>query len=133
MIRLLFALYAEFRNLILYGIIGSLTAGLDFGIFLLLSDILEWHYIVANCASVIAGISASFILNRSLNFKVKDKLILRFATFVSIGLSGMLVSNTILWICIDCIGLNDLLSKLASIIIVVIFQFLLNKHVTFKY
>lgn len=125
-------IYNKFRNLILYGIIGCFTSSLDFCIFTLLSKYIGLYYIVANCISVLVGITTSFILNRSYNFKVKDKTKTRFIIFLSIGLSGLMLSNIILWLGIDQFQLNELYTKLASIIFVVFFQFLLNKFITFR-
>lgn len=125
-------LYAKFRNLILYGIIGCFTASLDFAVFTLLSKYVGIYYIVANCISVLVGITTSFILNRSINFKVKDKTGQRFVVFLAVGLFGLLLSNLILYIGIDSLHLDKLLVKLMSIIFVVLIQYILNKFITFK-
>lgn len=125
-------LYHKFRTLILYGIIGCCSSGLDFIIFTFLVSFLGWNYIFANCCSVLAGIITSFTLNRNFNFRVKDKSKQRFGIFLFVGLSGMLLSNVILGVCISMFNLNDMLAKLLSIVLVVVFQFILNKNITFR-
>ena len=125
-------LYQRFRNLILYGIIGSFTSALDFAVFTMLSKFIGIHYIVANCISVLIGISTSFALNRSINFKVKDKTGKRFLIFLTVGACGLLLSNVILYVGIDMLSGDELIVKLASIVLVVGFQFILNKFITFK-
>ncbi len=125
-------LYQRFRNLILYGIIGSFTSALDFAVFTMLSKYIGIHYIVANCISVLIGISTSFALNRSINFKVKDKTGKRFLIFLTVGVCGLLLSNVILYVGIDMLSGDELIVKLASIVLVVGFQFILNKFITFK-
>lgn len=125
-------LYQRFRNLILYGIIGSFTSALDFAVFTMLSKYIGIHYIVDNCISVLIGISTSFALNRSINFKVKDKTGKRFLIFLTVGLCGLLLSNVILYVGIDMLSGDELIVKLASIVLVVGFQFILNKFITFK-
>jgi len=126
------ALYQKFHHLILYGIIGSFSSGLDFAIYTLLVQVFGVHYIAANCISVVAGISTSFILNRNYNFKVKDKTGRRFGIFLCVGFTGLLLSNLILYTCINTFALNKIVSKLLSIVLVVFFQFLVNKYFTFK-
>lgn len=123
--------YEEFRQLILYGIFGSCSALLDLIIF---TALVRWgmYYMLANSISVLAGISTSFLLNRQYNFKVKDAAFRRFSIFLTIGLIGMLLSNLILYCCIDVMGADEFLSKLLSIVLVALFQFVLNKYVTFK-
>ncbi len=125
-------LYFRFRNLILYGIIGSCTATLDFLIFTALTQGLNLYYIVANIISCSTGILCSFLLNRKYNFKVTDHTARRLLIFISVGVTGMFLSSVILNVCIDHFHWNELLSKLISIVIVVIIQFLLNKYISFR-
>ena len=124
--------YKKFRDLILYGIIGSCSSGLDFLLYTLFVTVFGWHYILSNCISVLGGIITSFTLNRNYNFKVKDKTKRRFSIFLTVGLCGMLLSSLILWVCISQLSMNKILSKLLSIVLVVVVQFLINKYVTFK-
>ena len=125
-------LYQRFRNLILYGIIGSFTSALDFAVFTMLSKYIGIHYIVANCISVLIGISTSFALNRSINFKVKDKTGKRFLIFLTVGVCGLLLTNEILYVGIDLLSGDELIVTLAYIVLVVGFPFILNKLITFK-
>lgn len=124
-------LVLKFRNILLYGIIGSFTSFLDFCVFSTLCYF-DIHYIVANCLSVLVGITTSFLLNRSYNFKVKDHAKRRFVTFLTIGLCGLVLSNIILYLGIDMLYLDERIVKLLSILLVVGFQFVLNKFITFK-
>ena len=125
-------LYKKFRNLILYGVIGCFTSTLDFVVFTVLSRYVGLYYLLANCISVLVGITTSFFLNRTYNFKVKDKAMRRFSVFLIVGLCGLMLSNVILWIGIDKMAGDSSLVKLLSIVLVVFFQFLLNKYVTFR-
>jgi len=125
-------LYRKYRNLILYGIIGSCSSGLDFLLYTLFVNVFNWHYLFSNCVSVLAGITTSFTLNRTYNFKVKDHTIKRMLIFFTVGLCGMLMSNLILYVCIDCLEMNKIVSKLLSIGLVVIAQFVINKYITFR-
>lgn len=125
-------LYRKFRNLVLYGVIGCFTSVLDFFVFTVLTRYVGVYYLLSNCISVLVGITTSFCLNRAYNFKVKDKTFRRFSSFLIVGLCGLVLSNIILWVGIDKIQWNSSLIKLLSIVLVVFFQFLLNKHVTFR-
>ena len=125
-------IYHKFHHLILYGIIGSFSSGLDFVIYTFLVQIAGLQYLIANCISVLGGITTSFILNRNYNFKVKDNTKRRFTIFLTVGLCGLMLSNLILYVSIDELDMNKLVSKLLSIVLVVFFQFLINKYLTFK-
>lgn len=125
-------IYLRFRNLILYGMIGSFTSFLDFCVFTCLCHYFGIHYLVSNCISVFIGISTSFLLNRAYNFKVKNQVVRRFGVFLSVGIMGLMLSNIILWVGINLMCYNDVLVKISSIILVVGIQFLLNKFITFR-
>lgn len=126
-------LYFRFRNLILYGIIGGCCATLDFGVY---SALCYWNimpYLWANVISIHVGIFTSFVLNRSINFKVKDRTVVRFFSFYVVGLIGLGISELMLYLLVTICGWNELICKLASIIVVALVQFVLNKYITFKH
>ena len=124
------SLWTRFRELILYGLIGGFCAALDFGVYTLLG--LWIPYLWANVISVHCGIFTSFFLNRSLNFKVKDKAPLRFTIFYLVGLSGLALSEGLIWLLASQFAWNPILAKLLTVFIVALYQFLLNKFITFK-
>ncbi|MBQ3957261.1 MAG: GtrA family protein, partial [Bacteroidaceae bacterium] len=64
--------------------------------------------------------------------KVKDRTARRFLIFLSVGLAGLCLSNLILWVGVGPLQLPKVVAKLLSIVLVVFFQFLLNKYVTFR-
>ena len=124
--------YSRFRHLILYGLIGGFCAALDFGVYLVLCywDIMP--YLWANIISIHIGIFTSFVLNRSLNFKIKDKVTTRFLSFYVVGLVGLGISELMLYMMVMKGGWNEIVCKLISIIVVALMQFLMNKYITFK-
>lgn len=125
-------LYSRFRNLILYGIIGGFCVALDFCVYTALCYFDIMPYLGANIISIHVGIFTSFILNRSFNFKVKDKTSQRFLSFYTVGLTGLGISELMLYLMVTIGGMNELLCKLISIVIVALIQFILNKYITFK-
>lgn len=125
-------IYSRFRNLILYGIIGGLCAALDFGVYTALCHFDIMPYLWANIISIHVGIFMSFILNRSINFKVKDKTTKRFLSFYAVGLTGLGISEMMLYLMVTLGGMNELLCKLISIVVVALIQFVLNKFITFR-
>ena len=123
--------YQRYRNIILYGIIGGISAGLDFLVYTFLCK-LDLNYQIANVFSIHCGIFCSFLLNRHFNFKIKDKTLLRFLSFYVIGLTGLALSAALLYLMVNINSWNEIYAKLITIIVVAIVQFLLNKFITFK-
>lgn len=132
MIDLIKKLYKKFRNLILYGVIGSSSALLDFTIFTILTELCGIYYLIANCVSVTCGLTNSFILNRKYNFKVKDKTLKRAAMFFFVGFCGLLINSTLLYVFINYAHFITSVAKLCAIVIEVLLQFTVNSLVTFK-
>ncbi len=124
--------YVKFRNLILYGVIGTCTATLDFLLFTALTLWADMYYIAANAVSCSLSILCSFLLNRKYNFRVTDHPVRRMVSFFSVGLAGLLLNSFVLHLCIVDLQWKNSVAKLTSIAITVIIQFLLNKFVTFR-
>jgi len=124
--------YPRFRVIILYIIIGILSAGTDLLLYNVLTKYSNVNYLIINFFTVLIGIILSFTLNRKYNFKTTDYVFKRFTVFFSIGFGGMIVSSLFLYFFIELFYLDMFLSKFLSIILVVAIQFLLNKFVTFK-
>ena len=77
-------------------------------------------------------IFTSFLLNRTFNFKVKDKVTQRFLSFYIVGLIGLGISEGLLYLMVNIGDCSELFSKLISVIVVALVQFILNKYITFK-
>lgn len=132
MIDLIKRFYQKFRNLILYGLIGSSSALLDFLTFTLLTEVFGVYYLIANCISVTCGLTNSFILNRKYNFKVTDKTLKRAIMFFVVGYCGLALNSTLLYVFVNFVHLATPVSKLCAMAIEVLLQFVVNSLVTFK-
>lgn len=129
---LILRLYKKFRHLILYGLIGSSSALLDFLIFTLLTEVFGVYYLVANCISVTCGLTNSFILNRKYNFKVTDKTLKRAIMFFAVGYCGLAINSTLLYLFINYAHFAKPTAKLCAMAIEVLLQFAVNSLVTFR-
>jgi len=124
--------YKKHKLFIRYSAIGASGALLDLILFLTLFNGFHLNALVANLISTSAGITNNFILNRQLNFKKKDFVLLRFLAFYAAGLAGILLSTLLLRLFHDYGGINANVVKLGSIVLVVIMQYFINKHVSFR-
>ena len=125
-------LWNRFHELIVYCLIGCTGATLDFAIYAILTKGCGLHYQFSNFISVSFGIVNNFLLNYHFNFKVKDHVWQRLGSFYCVGLLGWALSAGCLWLMIERQGLNSLVAKLCTIVIVTIVQFCLNKFITFR-
>lgn len=120
------------QQLISYGVIGILAAGVDFGVFTFINN---WgggsiSPVIANIAGTFTGFLVSFSCNTFLNFKKKDRLFRRFLSYFGICLLGMGISSMVIYLFEGYINLSIL--KILCIGGAAIFQFILNKLFTFR-
>jgi putative flippase GtrA len=113
-----------------YGAIGISCAGLDFFAFFVLSHL--FPPLVANTASVGLGIGASYALNSRITFRDEERGRTTFLRFVSVGLTGLAISNAIIFFLIHIAGYGELGAKALTIPVIARLQFMLNKLWTFR-
>lgn len=112
-----------------YGVIGLLSATLDFLVFSLLIYT-QVSPLFAAAFGTISGISNSYVLNSIFNFRLRLDARRAFK-FLAVGASG-LVSATSLFFLLSLAGIEPNLAKLLSIIPIAILQFLANRFWTFR-
>ena len=123
-------LYQIYRNFILYAVFGTVSTGVDFCIFWILKSSLPYQ--IANAISFHAGILCSFLLNKNINYKVENRIFLRFIVFYLVQLLGLGVSSLTLDVLIERMGFSALLAKGCSVLTVALILFLLDNFITFR-
>lgn len=131
MIKKLFQKYPIIKEMLLYGVIGGSTALVDTLVYTLLTHVFSMGELLANLIGVNVGIALSFVFNTFFNFKKKDFLQKRAISFFAVGYLGLGLSMLILWLGVDVMQIFDIYVKLASVVLVAIFQFILNKIITY--
>lgn len=143
----------SFRQLVKYGMVGIVGLIIDMGIYYLLvkkytvdypftpfiADLLNGNMsnsiintLISNIISSTLAIINNFILNSYFTFKVTDKKLKRFISFISIAAIGMIVSSMLLTLFIGIMGMDEIVAKALAIVIVAALQFVTNKIITFK-
>ena len=74
----------------------------------------------------------SFTLNAWLNFRITDRIAVRLARFLGVGMLGWLVSAGLLQLLIGTWGVNKYAAKLAVLGVIVLLQYNLNRLVSFR-
>jgi Predicted membrane protein len=119
------------KHFFIYSVIGVSGAVLDFFIFSC-AVCVGTNYIVANAVGVICGISNNFILNAHYNFKTKSNFFMRFLSFFCVGIFGLFLSSFFLYLNNIYFQVSIYIAKFATIFVVAITQYLLNKTITFR-
>ncbi len=87
-------------------LIGCTGVTWDLVGFAILTHYLLLSYLLANAISVSLGITNNFFLNAFYNFKTRDRLFNRFIRFYCIGLIGLVVSSSLMFVLINIIVIN---------------------------
>ncbi|MFV2016662.1 MAG: GtrA family protein [Candidatus Heimdallarchaeota archaeon] len=122
------------KRMIPYLLISVLATAVDLGSFLLLLNILDWHYLIANMLSIVFGILTKFSLNRFITFKdrIKRKWQQQFQRFLIVSGSGFVLSNLVLVVLIEILEISEPASKVVTIGIVFIYTFILHNLYSFN-
>jgi putative flippase GtrA len=118
-------------SLIRYALIGASGVLLDYCLFLLLFNVFGLHDQVSNVISTTTGIVNNFTLNTLLNFRKRDRILLRFLRFYSVGVGGIALTFVLLRVFSGLLGVNPNLVKACSLPIVLLFQYSINKRWSF--
>lgn len=119
----------NYQKLLKYGFFGAITAGIEFVVFLLISQFM--HIYAASTISFVVGLSASFIFNKFVvfnNSKQANKT--EVMQFLALGLTNSQLSSVMTW-AISTI-LPSIWAKIISMGAIIVWNYLLMNFVIFK-
>lgn len=126
------AIYSEdFVQLVKYVLIGVLGLVVDFGIYTILTHF-KMNVEIANIISSTCGIINNFLWNSYTNFKVHDRMILRFISYFIVGQITTVFTTVSLFIFVTKLGYPHLIAKIVATFVATLIQFVINKVVTFR-
>ena len=116
-------------QLIKFGIVGVLATILDWGIFYLLTNIINIHYGIATAISFLISTVFNYYLSVKYVFDVDSSTSKKrnFIIFLIFSIIGLGLNELILWICIEKIHLYNMIGKIVATGLVMIFNFITRK------
>ena len=118
------------RNLFLYGLFGVVAAGIDFGVFTLVTAGSLATPEAANVLGGLCGFAFTFLTNTFLNFRKSDRLFRRFLTYGAVCLFGLALSTATISLLKTQVDLY--LLKAVVLVAVSGIQFVLNRTITYR-
>ena len=119
-------------SLIRYAAIGISGVCLDYVVFLLLFNAFGLHPQIANAISTTAGIVNNFVLNALLNFRKRDRILVRFLRFYAVGLTGIVLTVLLLKVFSGVLGIDANVVKGVSLPLVLLLQYSINRKWSFR-
>lgn len=118
-----------FIQILRFGFVGATAFLIDFGILYLLTEIIGANYLLANCFSFTVSVIYNYLMSVVWVFetdKTKNKVIELFI-FILLSIIGLGTNQLIMWILVDKIHVNYLISKIFVTGIVMVYNFITRK------
>lgn len=124
------------KETILYIIFGVLTTVVNLIVYYLFSNIMKINYLLSNSIAWIMSVIFAYMTNKLYVFNSKsvkiDIIIKEFAKFINCRLTSGIIEIILLFLLVDMLAVNDIISKLVIGVIVVILNFIFSKLFVFK-
>lgn len=123
-----------FIQFVRYGLVSVIALAVDFGCMVLLVELFSIHYLAAATVSFISGLVVNYLLSRAWVFADRkyESRVKEFIVFTGIGIVGLLLNNSIMWLAVEKIGIYYIFSKIIATILVFFWNFGLRKMLVFK-
>jgi len=123
------------RELIYYGICGTICTLLNFILFVLFEQ-MSMHYLLANSASYAIAVVVNYFLNRKFVFKTAGQHGMsaksEFIKFTLVRLGSLAADNTLLYIVVDMLWFNIYFGEILISIGIIMVTFIINKLFVFR-
>ena len=103
------------KRFVLYVVLALIISGINIGVYWLVYNLLIKSIIIANICAYTASITISFIINRKIVFgSKKEKILKKFVLYILMKLLALGIDSCVLYILKDCLGVNNLISKIIA-------------------
>ena len=118
-----------FEQIFKFVIVGGLSFVLDFIIYYVLTHWLGVYYITSGFFSFTLSLIFNYLMSMKFVFKSKDDLkkTHEFAIFATMSVMGLGLNLLCLYIMVDYLGTHDLIAKVLTAGVVMVFNFVTRK------
>lgn len=121
------------RQFVKFGLVGALNTGVDFTVFTICVYGFRMHYLVANVAAFGVAAVNSYVLNRRWTFRNDDPRwhvqMVKFFVVLTIGFG---LNELLLYFLVSRFAWSKIVAKLAVILVVLFWNYLVNRFWTFR-
>lgn len=129
-------LLKKHEEILSYLFFGGLTTVVNYLVYLPCYNLMGFSGAVSNVIAWIAAVAFAYLTNKPFVFKSHDwsaKTVLPELTkFVGCRVGSGLVETAIIFVTVDCLGLNGNLIKLVTSVLVVVLNYVASKLVVFR-
>lgn len=133
---MLSSLYKKYKEIINYLIFGGLTTLVSIGTYAIFTKIFNIDYLVSNVLSWVIAVLFAFVTNKLFVFesKSKDKKLIskEITNFFFFRIVSLVLEMVIMYVFVDLLSINDLITKVIAQIIVILSNYIFSKVFVFK-
>ena len=120
------------KDFLLYLIVGAIATVTEWFFFFLL-DKCPLHYTIATVIAYILSTFVNWLAGRLLVFKENRQSVLKEILEIYIAsIVGLFLNLVIMWVAVDCLTANEMVSKIAATAIVFFYNFLVRKLLIYR-
>lgn len=121
------------KELFLYLIVGGIATLAEWGIFRLFDSALSVHYTLSTVIAYLLSTFVNWAAGRLLVFRESHQPFWREILKIYLAaIAGLLMNLAIMFICVDLLRMDEMLSKILATGIVFLFNFLIRKLYIYK-
>ena len=124
--------FQKHKQIMLYFFFGCTAASFDLGVYLVLFNAFGVDPVISTIISIAVATVVGFFLNAFINFKVDDRLFLRFLSYAAVSGVGMCISSGMLYVFVTLYGYDGNIVKIVSLPVIFAVQYLLNCATSFR-
>lgn len=112
-----------------FGIVGIVCFGIDYCMMVLLTERCGVDYLLSSGVSFIVSVVVNYLLSMRFVFQSKkenDK-VKEFALFTVLSITGLLLTEFLMWAVVERIGLHYMFAKMMVTGIVMVYNFMTRK------
>lgn len=125
----------KIKQFIKFGLVGVSNTLISYVVYIVLVY-LGMHYIIANIIGFTVSVFNAYYWNNRFVFKAKEgerriwwKILGK--TFMSYAGTGVILSNILLVVCIDLIGISEVIAPIIILLITIPLNYIMNKYWAF--
>lgn len=120
-----------------YMVTGGVAFVADFGLFALCLYGFGWHYLLANLVGLVAGLVLNYLMSILWVFTackriLKTKKGIEFVLFALVGIAGVGINQVLMYLMVDGLGINEMVSKMIAAVLVLMWNFGARKLMLFR-
>lgn len=116
-------------QIVKFGVVGIVCFGIDYGMMILLTELGDLDYLFSCGVSFSVSVVVNYLLSMRFVFQSKKdgNKVKEFIVFAVLSITGLLLTEALMWTGVERIGLHYMFAKVAVTGIVMVYNFVTKK------